>query len=50
MRRLRPPRGWPAATEAHVGVRDPLAKRVCLLVRARAVEIPLFGNKYVSRM
>jgi hypothetical protein len=44
LRRLRPARGWPVATEAHVGARDPLAKRVCRLVRARAVEICLFGN------
>ena len=44
LRRLRPPRGWPGVTEGHVGARDPLAARVCKLVRARAAEIFLFGK------
>ena len=44
LRRLRPPRGWPDTTEAHIGARDPLARRVCKLVHARAVEMYLFGN------
>ena len=44
LRRLRPPRGWPEVTEGHVGARDPLAKRVCKLVCARAVDIYLFGT------
>ena len=43
LRRLGGPMGWPPATEAHVGVHDPLAKTVCSLVRARAAEIYLFG-------
>ena len=46
LRRLRPPRGWPDTTEAHIGARDPLARRVCKLVHARAVEMYLFGNLY----
>ena len=44
LRRLRPPRGWPDTTEAHIGARDPLARRVCKLVHAREVEMYLFGN------